>query len=37
MIDQFLLEIKIQLFCDHENILRLYGFFDDIENIYLIL
>lgn len=29
MIDQFLLEVKIQSFCEHENILKLYGCFDD--------
>lgn len=37
MIDQFLLEIKIQSFCSHKNILGLYGFFDDTQFIYLIL
>jgi serine/threonine protein kinase len=37
MIDQFILEIKIQSFCNHENVLKLYGFFDDAEHIYLIL
>ena len=30
-------EIKIQLFLDHPNILKMYGFFDDFESIYLIL
>ena len=29
MIDQFLLEIKIQSFLDHRNIVKLYGVFDD--------
>lgn len=37
MIDQFLLEVKIQSFCEHQNILRLYGCFDDREHIYLVL
>lgn len=37
MIDQFLQEIKIQSYCNHENILKLYGFFDDSDYIYLIL
>ena len=37
MIEQFLLEVKIQSFCEHENILKLYGCFDDKENIYLVL
>lgn len=31
------MEIKMQSFFDHPNILKLYGFFDDEENIYLIL
>lgn len=29
MIDQFLLEIKLQSFLNHENILPLFGCFDD--------
>ena len=37
MVDQLLQEIKIQSFCNHLNILKLYGFFDDEEHIYLIL
>ena len=37
MIEQFLLEVKIQSFCEHENILKLYGCFDDKEHIYLVL
>ncbi len=37
MIDQFLLEVKLQSFCDHENIVKLYGFFEDRESVYLIL
>lgn len=37
MVDQLLQEIKIQSYCNHENILKVYGFFDDSENIYLIL
>lgn len=37
MVDQFLQEIKIQSFCNHENILKVYGFFDDSEHVYLIL
>lgn len=37
MIDQFLLEVKIQSFCEHQNILTLYGYFDDKEHIYLVL
>lgn len=30
-------EIKIQSFCDHPNILKLYGYFDEEEKIILIL
>jgi preprotein translocase subunit SecD len=37
MVDQFLQEIKIQSFCNHENILKVYGFFDDSEHVYLTL
>jgi serine/threonine protein kinase len=37
MIDQLLKEIKIQSYCQHENILTLYGVFDDIDFVYLIL
>lgn len=31
------MEIKMQAFFDHPNILKLYGFFDDEEHVYLIL
>ena len=37
MLKQLKQEIKIQLYLDHPNILKMYGFFDDAENIYLIL
>lgn len=37
MENQLALEIKLQLFFNHPNILKLYGFFDDREYIYLIL
>lgn len=37
MIDQFILELKIQSFFNHRNILKIYGFFDDKDSIYLIL
>ena len=29
LIDQFLLEVKLQSFFDHGNIVKLYGIFDD--------
>lgn len=35
--NQFTIEMKMQLFLNHPNILKLYGYFDDSENIYLIL
>ena len=37
MMDQLLQEIRIQIFCNHDNVLKLYGYFDDAEHIYLIL
>jgi serine/threonine protein kinase len=37
MEDQFLMEIKMQLFFNHPNILRLSGVFDDPQHIYLLL
>lgn len=37
MIDQFILELKLQTFLYHENILTLYTHFDDKESLYLVL
>ena len=37
MIDQFILEFKLQSFLRHENIVQVYGLFDDKEYLYLIL
>lgn len=37
MEDQLLMEIKLQTFMDHPNILKLYSFFHDESNIYLLL
>ncbi len=37
MCHQVILEIKLQMFLDHPNIVKLYGFFDDIEYIYLVM
>ncbi len=37
MIDQFILELKLQSFLNHENILSLYTHFDDKTSIYLVL
>jgi aurora kinase len=35
--NQFVMEMKMQLFFKHPNILKLYGYFHDEESIYLIL
>lgn len=37
MEDQLLSELKIQTFINHPNILKMYGFFDDTNNIYILL
>jgi serine/threonine protein kinase len=37
MIEQFILEVKIQFFIEHAYVVRLFGIFDDEENIYLLL
>jgi aurora kinase len=37
MEDQVFWEIKLQMYMSHPNVLKLYGFFDDPKNIYLIL
>ncbi len=37
MEDQIVQEIKLQMFMNHPNVLKLYGFFNDSKNIYLIL
>ncbi|KRX02465.1 Protein kinase-like domain [Pseudocohnilembus persalinus] len=37
MEEQIIQEIKIQMFCDHPNILNMYSYFDDKTNIYLVL
>lgn len=37
MIDQFILELKLQTFLNHENILTLFHHFDDHTSIYLVL
>ena len=35
--NQFMMEIKMQLYFNHENVLALYGFFDDESYVYLVL
>ena len=37
ILNQFIMEIKLQFYLNHPNILKLFGVFDDEENIYLIL
>lgn len=37
MVAQFTLEVKLQTFLKHQNILEIYGVFDDLEHVYLIL
>lgn len=37
MVDQVFWEIKLQTYMNHPNILKMYGFFHDAKNIYLIL
>lgn len=34
---QLVQEIKVQMYCNHPNVLRLYGFFHDHNKIYLLL
>ncbi len=35
--DQFTREVKIQMFLNHPNIIKMYGCFHDASNIYIIL
>lgn len=37
MVDQFCLEIKLQMYLNHENILSLFHFFEDRNFLYLVL
>ena len=37
MLDQFINEIKIQMFLDHPNLVKLYGFFHDLTYFYIIM
>jgi serine/threonine protein kinase len=37
MLEQFITEIKIQLFLDHPNIVKLYSFFDDDLHFYILM
>lgn len=35
--EQFIRELKIQMYLNHPNIIKMYGYFDDDKNIYIIL
>jgi serine/threonine protein kinase len=37
IVDQFIREVKIQLYLNHPNIVKLYACFDDDKNIYVVL
>ena len=37
MIDQLALEVRLQSFLNHKNILRIYGFFDDQTHLFIVL
>ena len=37
MLDQFIQELKIQLYLNHPNIVKMYGYFANSQNFYIIL
>lgn len=37
MIDQLALEVRLQSFLNHKNILRIYGFFDNSTHLFIVL
>ncbi|TXH58747.1 MAG: hypothetical protein E6Q89_03005 [Bacteroidia bacterium] len=37
MTEQFIRELKIQAYLNHPNIIKMYGFFEDQFNIYIIM
>lgn len=37
MIDQFIQEIKIQMFLNHPKLVKIYGFFSDYEHFYMLI
>jgi len=37
MVEQLVTEIKIQSFCNHENIVKLFDCFEDEDHLYLLL
>ena len=36
-VDQLIREMKIQLFLNHPNIIKMYGYFDDLPYIYVLI
>ena len=37
MMDQFIQEIKINMYCNHPNIVRMFGFFSDTLHFYIMM
>lgn len=37
MLEQLIRELKLQMYLNHPNIIKTYGFFDDILNFYIIM
>ena len=37
IVEQFIRELKIQMYLNHPNIIKMYGYFDDETHIYIIL
>jgi aurora kinase, other len=35
--DQFIREMKLQLYMNHPNVIKMYGYFDDLSNIYILM
>ena len=37
MLDQFIQELKIQLFLNHSKLVKMYGYFSDEEHFYMLI
>jgi serine/threonine protein kinase len=37
MMEQLVRELKIQMFVNHPNVIKVYGFFDDLLHFYIIM
>jgi serine/threonine protein kinase len=37
MLDQFIQELKIQLFLNHSKLVKIYGYFSDAEHFYMLI